>query len=129
LFSANSNGQGLPAALLLRVSVDGQFYEPLMRYDAQQQQFIPVPIDLGPEGDQVFLILYGTGFRDSGDAGVTVTIGDELADVTYAGAAPGYVGLDQANVRLPRSLIGKGEVNIAFTANSRSANPATIVVK
>jgi len=108
LFSANSDGQGLPAALLLRVRSDAQFYEPLMRYDAPQQRFIPVPIDLGPEGDQVFLILYGTGFRDSGDAGVRVTIGDEDADVPYAGAAPGYAGLDQANVRVPRSLNGKG---------------------
>ena len=129
LFSANSDGQGLPAALLLRVSGDGQFYEPLMRYDAQQQRFIPVPIDLGPEGDQVFLILYGTGFRDSGDGGVRVTIGEELADVSYAGAAPGYAGLDQANVLLPRILIGKGEVTIDFTANNRSANTTSIVVK
>jgi len=129
LFSANSDGQGLPAALLLRVRGDGQFYEPLMRYDPQQQQFIPVPIDLGPDGDQVFLILYGTGFRYSGEAGVRVIIGDEDADVSYAGAAPGYAGLDQANVRVPRSLIGKGEVTIELTANNRSANAATIVVK
>ena len=129
LFSANTNGQGLPAALLLRVRSDGQFYEPLMRYDAQQQQFIPVPIDLGPDGDQVFLILYGTGFRNSGEAGVRVIIGDEDAEVSYAGAAPGYAGLDQANVRVPRSLIGKGDVTIEFTANNRSANAVTIVVK
>jgi len=119
----------LPAALLLRVKGDGQFYEPLMRYDVQQQRFIPVPIDLGPEGDQVFLILYGTGFRDSGDAGVKVTIGEEPADVSYAGAAQGFAGLDQANVLLPRILIGKGEVNIEFTANNRSANTTSIVVK
>lgn len=129
LFAANSDGQGLPAALLLRVNDKGQVYEPLMRFDSQQQRFVPIPIDCGPEGDQVFLILYGTGFRGAGDAGVTVTIGDELADVSYAGAAQGYSGLDQANVLLPRSLIGKGEVNIEFTANNRSANSTSIVIK
>ncbi len=129
LFSANSSGQGVPAALLLRVRGGEQFYEPLARYDAQQQQFVPVPIDLGPEGDQVFLILFGTGFRAVGTAGVMVMIGDEEAEVLYAGPAPGFAGLDQANVRVPRSLIGKGEVNIVLTADNRSANGVTVNIK
>ena len=129
LFSANSSGEGVPAASLLRVRGDGQFYEQVARYDGTQQRFVPIQIDLGPEGDQVFLILYGTGFRASGTAGVIVTIGEEDAEVLYAGPAPGFAGLDQANVRIPRSLLGKGEVTILLTADNRSANAATINIK
>ncbi len=129
LFSANSSGQGVPAATLLRVRGEAQFYEPVARYDAQQQQFVPMPIDLGPEGDQVFLVLFGTGFRAAGTARVTVAIGDAEAEVLYAGPAPGFAGLDQANVRVPRSLLGKGEVSIQFTADNRSANAVTINIR
>ncbi|MEP7337365.1 MAG: M12 family metallopeptidase [Acidobacteriota bacterium] len=129
LFSANASGEGVPAASLLRVRGDGQFYEQVARYDGQQQRFVPLQIDLGPEGDQVFLILFGTGFRASGTAGVIATIGDEDAEVLYAGPAPGFAGLDQANVRIPRSLVGKGEVTILLTADNRSANAVTINIK
>jgi uncharacterized protein (TIGR03437 family) len=129
LFSANSNGQGVPAASVLRVRGDGQFYEPVARYDAQLQQFVPEPIDLGPEGDQVFLILFGTGIRAAGAAGVRVMIGDEEAELLYAGVAPGFVGLDQVNLRLPRSLIGKGAVTIQLTADNRSANPVLVSIR
>ena len=127
LFSANASGEGVPAALLLRVRGDGLFYEPVARYDGQR--FVPVQIDLGPESDQVFLVLYGTGFRSAGAANAMTTIGDAEAEVLYAGAAPGFAGLDQANVRIPRSLIGKGEVSIAFTADNRSANAVTINIR
>jgi uncharacterized protein (TIGR03437 family) len=58
-----------------------------------------------------------------------VTIGDEDAEVLYAGPAPGFAGLDQANVRIPRSLISKGEVAILLTADSRSSNAVTISIR
>jgi uncharacterized protein (TIGR03437 family) len=128
-FSANASGQGVPSASVLRVRGDAQFYEPVARFDAQQQKFVPVLIDLGPESDQVFLILFGAGFRAAGTAGVVVTIGDEAAEVLYAGPAPGFAGLDQANVRIPRNLIGKGEVPILLTADQRSSNAVTIGVR
>ena len=128
LFSANASGEGVPAALLLRVRGSELFYEPVARYDGQQ--FVPVEIDLGPVGDQVFLILFGTGFRSAGaSSGARVTIGNAAAEVLYAGPAPGFAGLDQANVRIPRALIGKGEVSIAFTADNRSANAVTINIR
>lgn len=130
LFSANSSGQGVPAALLLRVRGNEQIYEPLAQFDTQQQQFVPVPIDLGPESDQLFLILFGTGFRSADSASpVMVTIGEAEAEVLFVGPAPGFIGLDQANVRVPRSLVGKGEVSIHLTADNRSANAVTINIK
>lgn len=131
LFSANSSGQGVAAAVALRVRANGaQVIEPLNRFDQEAGRFVPVPIDLGPEGEQVFLILFGTGFRgSSGLEAVTATIGDEEAEVLFAGAVAGLAGLDQANVRLPRGLAGKGEVSVQFTVDNRSANPVTVSVR
>ncbi len=134
LFSANASGQGVAAAVALRVRGGAQTIEPVARYDAAQQRFVPVPIDLGPDlgnaSDQVFLILFGSGFRSrSAPEAVRATIGDEIAEVLFAGAAPGFAGLDQANVRLPRSLAGKGEVSVLLTADNRSANAVTVSVR
>jgi uncharacterized protein (TIGR03437 family) len=131
LFTANASGQGAPAAIALRVRADGsQSVEQIVRYDAAQQRIVPVPIDLGPEGDQVFLILFGTGFRARSEPeAVAAIIGDKLADVLFSGAAPGFAGLDQANVRLPRSLAGKGEVSLALMADNRSSNRVTVNIR
>ncbi len=130
LFTANASGQGVPAAVVLRVRGEAQTIEPLSRYDEGLKQFVPVPINLGPEGDQVFLILFGTGFRaaDSSSA-MSVTIGGESAEIFFAGATPGFAGLDQANVMLPRSLAGKGEISVEFVADNRSANTVIVSVR
>lgn len=130
LFSANASGQGVPAALLLRVRGEAQTYESVARFDQTQNGFVPLPIDLGPEGDQVFLILFGTGFRATdSSSGATATIGGEEAEVLYSGPAPGFAGLDQANLRMPRSLAGKGSVNIQLTVDNRSANAVTVNIR
>ncbi len=85
---------------------------------------------IGPEVDQVFLILFGTGFRGRSEVeAVTATIGDEEAEVLFASGLAGFAGLDQANVRLPRSLAGKGEVSIQFNVEDRLANVVTVTVK
>jgi uncharacterized protein (TIGR03437 family) len=124
LFSANANGQGVAAAVVLRIKADSsQFYEPVAVFDQAQNRFIARPIDLGPTSDQVFLILYGTGFRfRSSLSAVTATIGGANSEVLFAGPAPGFVGLDQVNLRLSRSLIGRGVVNVELRVEGQSAN-------
>jgi uncharacterized protein (TIGR03437 family) len=93
LFSANASGQGVASGVALRVKADGaQTYEPIARFDQAQNRFVAVPIDLGPATDQVFLILYGTGLRH------------------------------QSNVRLPRSLAGRGEVDVVMMVDGKAAN-------
>jgi uncharacterized protein (TIGR03437 family) len=120
LFSASGTGQGLAAANALRVKADGsQTYEPVTQ-----------PIDLGPETDQVYLILYGTGIRNRSSVGtVKVRIGGTDATVAYAGSQPEYAGLDQINVLLPRALRGRGEVEVALTADGKSANVVRVSVR
>jgi uncharacterized protein (TIGR03437 family) len=78
----------------------------------------------------VFLILYGTGFRNrSALSDVTTAIGGTNSETLFAGAAPDFVGLDQANVRLPRSLSGRGVVNVVLTADGKPANTVAVEVK
>lgn len=131
LFSANASGQGVAAATALRIKTDGsQIYEPVGVYDAARNQFVPVPIDLGPEGEQVFLILFGTGFRaNSALSAVSSRIGGVEAEVFYAGPQGGFIGLDQVNIHLPRTLAGRGDVTVMMTADGIPANVVTISVK
>ncbi|MGE0130295.1 MAG: SBBP repeat-containing protein [Blastocatellales bacterium] len=131
LFSANADGQGVAAATLLRVKTDGtQVYEPVASFDAAQSRFAPVPIDLGPQGEQVFLLLFGTGLRgNNGLQTVSVKIGGVDAETLYLGAQGGFVGLDQGNVRIPRSLAGRGEVDVVVTVEGRTANTVRVSIK
>ncbi len=131
LFTANANGQGVAAAVVLRVKADGtQQFEPVSRFDPAQNRFVTALIDLGPETDQVFLILFGTGFRfNSGLSATRVSVGGVDSEVLFAGAAPGFVGLDQCNVRLPRSLVGRGEVDVVLAVDGKTANTVRIAIK
>lgn len=126
LFAANANGQGVAAAVALRVKANGsQSFEPVARLDTtlNPPRFVSVPIDLGPESDQVFLLLYGAGIRfRSAVAGVLATVGGANAPVDFAGPAPGFIGLDQVNARLPRSLMGRGEVDMVLTVDGLATN-------
>ena len=50
--------------------------------------------------------------------------------VGYASIAPGYVGLDQINIgALPRSLAGRGVVDIVVTVDGIPANVVTMQFK
>jgi uncharacterized protein (TIGR03437 family) len=131
LFTANGNGQGVAAALALRVKADGsQSYEPVAQFDAAQNKFIARPLDLGPATDQVYLVLFGTGIRQrSSLSAVIATIGGAYAEVSFAGASPDFVGLDQINVRVPRSLAGRGEIDVLLTVEAQMANAVRVNIR
>ena len=131
LFTANANGQGVPAAVALRIKADGsQSYEPVAEFSAAQNRFVPRPLDLGAPGERVFLLLFGTGIRgrSSLDA-VSLKVGDQDANVSFAGAQGGFAGLDQINVELPASLRGRGEVSVNCAISGRQANTVTLHIK
>jgi uncharacterized protein (TIGR03437 family) len=131
LFAANGNGQGAAAALALRIKPDGaQSYEPVAQFDAAQNKFIARPLDLGPATDQVYLVLFGTGIRRrSSLSAVIATIGGAYAEVSFAGAQGDFAGLDQINVLVPRSLAGRGEVDVLLTVEAQMANAVRINIK
>jgi uncharacterized protein (TIGR03437 family) len=131
LFTANASGRGIASAVALRIRADGsQTFESIARFDQAQNQFVPIPIDLGPATDQVFLVAFGTGFRfRSSLSAVNATIGGTPAPVNFAGAQGTFVGLDQANILIPRSLIGRGEVNVVFSADGLPSNEVRVNVR
>jgi uncharacterized protein (TIGR03437 family) len=126
-----STGTGLAAAVVLRRTAAGvESFEPVARLDPATNRFVAVPIDLGAEGDQVFPIPFGTGFRGhSSLAKVRATIGGVNAPVLYAGAAPGLLGADQANLRLDRALAGRGEVDVVLIVDGKMTNAVRVAVK
>ena len=134
LFTANASGTGIAAALALRVKANGsQTFEPIVQRDSQNQ-LVPIPIDLGPDlgnaTDRIFLIAFGTGFRfRSSLEAVSVTVGGTPAQALFVGAQPDFAGLDQANILLPRSLIGRGDVDVVLTVDGRTANTVSIRIK
>ncbi len=131
LFTANSDGYGAAAAVVLRIRSDGaQSFEPVAQFDAAQSRFVAAPIDLGTEGDQVFLLLFGTGIRGHGALeAVKARIGGADAEVLYAGPQGRLVGVDQTNIRLPRDLAGRGDVDVVLTADGKTANTVRIAIK
>jgi uncharacterized protein (TIGR03437 family) len=131
LFAANANGQGAAAAVVLRVKADGsQSYEPVAQYNASAGRYEAVAIDLGATTDQVYLIAFGTGLRNrSSLSAVTATIGGASATTLYLGAQGGFEGLDQANMLIPRSLAGRGNVDVVLSVDGKSTNTVTINIK
>ncbi len=134
LFSANGTGSGVGAITALRVSADGSRSTPdVFRwlsnpFDASEGQFIAVSIDLGPEGDRLFLSLFGTGIRNA--IQLEARVGGKDVAVLASVPSPEFSGLDQINIGpLPRSLKGAGEVDVIVTADGTTLNAVTVAIK
>jgi cytochrome c peroxidase len=122
---------GIPAASVLRVKEDGaQVFEPVVQFNAATQRFELLPIDLGPETDQVFLVGFGTGFRNRSDlSNVSAALGGEAAEVLYAGAQGALIGVDQINLRIPRNLAGRGIVDLQVQVDGKAANAVSLHIQ
>ena len=131
IFTANSSGNGVPAAAVLRVRANGsQVIEPVAEWNAALSRFVATPIDLGGENDQLYLLLFATGLRNrSSLTGVAVSFGGISGQVQYAGQQGDFVGVDQINVLLPRTLVGRGEVDLTLTADGKAANTVRLSFK
>ena len=126
LFTANVMGTGAPIADYLRIAGDGTRDPQLPLYLAGNPQ--PLPIDLGPEGDQIFLILAGTGIRGFQNP-VTASVAGISVPVLGAQDQGEFVGLDQVNIGpLPRNL-PKGNINLLLTVDGRQTNTVTVNIQ
>lgn len=131
LFAANANGRDAASGLVLRVRADGsQRYESISQFNLTLGRVVPLPIDLGPATDRVYLVLFGTGFRFfSMLSSASVTIGGMNLPALFVGPQPTLVAVDQVNVLLPRSLGGLGEMNVVLNVDGKSSNTVTISVR
>lgn len=118
IFTANSSGKGIPAAVAYRVLAGGETtYEP-----------ITDGIDVSK--GVVFLVLFGTGWRHrTSTENVQVYIGGYQMFPQFVGAAGGFIGLDQINVGIAPTFAGKGEVDVIVTVDGKTANPVKIKFK
>ena len=130
LFTANASGTGVAAGYITRVRPGApQTTEPLAEFDTAQSRMVARAFDMGPAGDQVYLILFGTGLRNRSDlAKVVVQVGGVAHPVQYVGAQ-GMVGLDQINILLSRDLAGRGEIDVRMTVDGVATNTTRIAVK
>jgi uncharacterized protein (TIGR03437 family) len=131
LFTANANGAGVPAAVLLRIKADGsQSYETVAEFNAAANRFVPRQLDFVNDTDRLILLLFGTGFRGRTNlSNVILRFADVTVPVQFAGAQGDLVGLDQLNVELPRTLRGRGDVNLTGTVDGRSINTVQVSFK
>ncbi len=86
------------------------------------------PIDLGSEGQQTYLVLYGTGIQHHQEA-VKAMLGDLVVEAAYAGTQGYYAGEDQINILLPRSLAGAGEIAVTLDVDGKITNPVHILIQ
>ena len=60
---------------------------------------------------------------------VTATLGGLSAPVTFAGLAPGFVGLYQVNVKVPEGVAAGDAVSLVITQAEVSSNTVTIAIE
>ena len=117
VFTADASGAGQGAILNAITFAE----EPFLVYAEQ------IPGD----DQRTRLAVYGSGWRraDEVSAKVIANGGQETElDVEFAGEAPGFFGLDQANVVLPAELDGAGSVSLVVAADSAESNPVTFTI-
>src|SRR5262249_45608766 len=135
IFTANADRAGAPAGAVVRVKPGGvQIYEPIAQFDEAAQKYVPAPIDLGPDDEFLVLVLFGTGWRnikpESKSRIAVVSDGFSITcPIEYIGKQPTLEGLAQTNARLPRELIGKGEVELVFYIDDFLANRVRLKFK
>lgn len=131
LFTADASSRGIAVATALRVRADGsQSYEPIAQFNPTTSRYELLPIDLGPETDQVFLVVFGTGFRNrSALSAVVANLGGINAEVLFAGAQGDLVGVDQVNIRIPRSLAGRTPIDLLLSVDGITANTVSLGIK
>jgi len=130
IFTANEGGSGTAAAEVLTVGANGNSTSTYSFTCASSGSCTSTPFTVNPSEATVYLVLYGTGFRNrSALANTSVTIGDQTVTPTYAGAQNQFSGLDQINVPIPASMAHAGLVNVTFTADNVPSNTVTVQIQ
>ena len=113
IFSSDASGHG-PGAILNAVTF-------------RPSPFLVITPENGAD-TRTRLAVYGTGFR--GATSMTATATDTSGNSTnltveFAGAAPGFFGLDQLNFIVPAQLDSAGAVTLVISSTDSSSNAVT----
>ncbi len=130
LFAANDAGTGLADGYVCRVNSRGaRTCEAIYDRNPQPYQITPRAIDLGVPADKVYLTLFGTGFRyRSSLPSVKLMVGGVTLPATEA-LADSHPGRDKVTVLLPRSLAGRGLVDVVLEVEGQRSNTLQIQIK
>jgi len=126
LFTANSQGTGVAAAIAIRriIATQTDTEVPVFHCDANGCASDPIDLD---DASNVFLELFGTGIRGrTALANVSATIGGTSVTVLFADAQGQFPGLDQVNLMLPLTLKAKGETDVILTVDGQVANKVRV---
>jgi len=125
LFTANQDGKGVAAAVVLRAA--GGTVTSSLAANCGIIPCAPNAIDVSSPTDQVFVSLYGTGIRNGSN--VTATIGGISAEIQFSGAQSEFPGLDQVNVKLTKAMAGLGDVPVVVTVDGKTANTVSVRIQ
>ena len=122
IYTAAQNGKGVASATYLRIRPNGARTEGLL-FDSNTLAETAIPV---AAGDQIYLILYGTGLR-GGPA--TATVGDVAVPVAGPVAQGQYQGLDQINLGPLPLRVGAGQKQIVIRQGDNLANITTVTFR
>ncbi|MGP0072790.1 MAG: hypothetical protein ACLPWF_12760 [Bryobacteraceae bacterium] len=135
----NSTGQNtvnvyLDVAAPAIFTQDSSGTGPASARKASDQSLVTASNPLQP-GDTVELYATGLGLTtpsnglDIATEQPTVTVGGIACPVTFAGAAPNYMGLDQINCTIPAGLASSASAPVVISSGDRISNTATLAVQ
>lgn len=125
LFTANNGAPGPPAGYYMVVRGEQQHRGDLFTCP-ENGACIPLPIVSSDPAEEVFLILFGTGFRNGYATPPRVRLGDAEVEATFWGAHREFAGLDQINVKVPRALLGSGTREVSVEHGGKRTNTVMI---
>jgi len=119
----------VPVAFAVRIELDGT-QTPVQLYPICRPGYCGPAPGITLDGRPVYLSLIGTGIRNrTALSDVTCTIGGVDVPVEYAGPAPGFVGMDQVNLRLTKGLPSSDYDPLILSVDGRPANRVYIAIK
>jgi uncharacterized protein (TIGR03437 family) len=124
LYSVDGTGSGVGLIAVIHRDANGN-----ESWTWAAESGVAVPVSLGPDGTQVDLVLYGTGFGKE-PAGVTVQVGGMSTAVAPVVRNADHAGLDEIRVGpLSRTLIGAGLVEVRVSVGARIANVVLVAIE
>lgn len=122
---SRSNGDPVSGTVLIQPDAPGLYSADGTGMGAAASEILH--LDTGPALRQVFVFLYGTGFRAA--KSVEVTGNGHTLPVLFAGPEGDSPGLDQVNVAIPESLITGEPIQFVLRTDGTISNPVTVSIQ